>query len=147
MAEHESGEPTYDIPAAVKGQAAIDPDTYEQLYQRSINDPEGFWAEQADACVSWFNKWHTVLEWDFHTARTQWFLGGKLNVSYNCLDRHVEAGAGRQTALIWQGNDASESRQLSYAELLDRVCQFANALKALRVQASMATASSGIICM
>ena len=133
MAEHESGEPIYDIPAAVKGQAAIDPDTYQQMYQRSIQDPEGFWAEQADTFVSWFKKWDRVLEWDFHAAQTKWFLGGKLNVSYNCLDRHVEAGAGQQTALIWQGNDASESRQLSYAELLDQVCRFANALKALGV--------------
>ena len=133
MAEHESGELIYDIPAAVKGQAAIDPDTYEQMYQRSIHDPEGFWAEQADTFVSWFKKWDRVLEWDFHAAQTKWFLGGKLNVSYNCLDRHVEAGAGQQTALIWQGNDASESRQLSYAELLDQVCRFANALKALGV--------------
>jgi acetyl-CoA synthetase len=133
MAEHESGELIYDIPAAVNGQAAIDPDTYEQMYQRSIQDPEGFWAEQADTFVSWFKKWDRVLEWDFHAAQTKWFLGGKLNVSYNCLDRHVEAGAGQQTALIWQGNDAAESLQLSYAELLDQVCRFANALKALGV--------------
>ena len=134
MAAQESGDLIYDIPAAVKGKTAIDPDTYEQMYQRSVQDPEGFWAEQAEERVTWFKKWDKVLEWDFHTAQTQWFLGGKLNISYNCLDRHVEAGAGGQAAIIWQGNDASESQQLTYAELLDKVSQFANALKAIGVQ-------------
>ena len=99
-----------------------------------VRDPEGFWAEQAEKQVEWFQKWDTVLEWDFHTADIKWFLNGKLNVSYNCLDRHVNAGAGDQTALIWQGNNQDESKTFSYAELLDQVCQFANALRALGVQ-------------
>ena len=104
------------------------------MYERSVRDPEGFWAEQAEKQVEWFQKWDTVLEWDFHTADIKWFLNGKLNVSYNCLDRHVNAGAGDQTALIWQGNNQDESKTFSYAELLDQVCQFANALRALGVQ-------------
>ena len=70
----------------------------------------------------------------FSQANIKWFIGGKLNVSYNCLDRHVEAGAGGQTAMIWQGNDAGESRKLTYAELLGKVCRFANALKSLGVK-------------
>ena len=134
MADEQRADPTYDIPAAVQGQTAIDPETYQDMYARSVNDPEGFWAEQAEKQVDWFQKWDTVLEWDFHTADIKWFLGGKLNVSYNCLDRHVQAGAGDQTALIWQGNNQDESQTFSYTELLDRVCRFANALRALGVK-------------
>ncbi len=128
------GDLIYDIPAAVQGQTAIDPETYQQMYERSIQDPEGFWAEHAEKQLEWFQKWDKVVEWDFHKADIKWFLNGKLNVSYNCLDRHVNAGAGAQTALIWQGNNQDESKKFSYAELLDQVCQFANALTALEVK-------------
>ena len=128
------GDLIYDIPAAVQGQTAIDPETYQQMYERSIQDPEGFWAEHAEKQLEWFQKWDKVVEWDFHKADIKWFLNGKLNVSYNCLDRHVNAGAGAQTALIWQGNNQDESKKFSYAELLDQVCQFANALTALGVK-------------
>jgi acetyl-CoA synthetase len=134
MAEQVTNDSIYDVPVAMRGNAAITPELYEQMYQRSIQDPEGFWVEQADKFVSWFKKWDKVLEWDFHAAQIKWFLGGKLNVSYNCLDRHVEAGAGAQTALIWQGNDHGESRTLTYAELLAQVCRFANTLKSLGVK-------------
>ena len=134
MAEQIANDQIYDIPSAIRGQAAITPELYEQTYQRSIRDPEGFWSEQAEKFVTWFKKWDTVLDWDFHAANIKWFIGGKLNVSYNCLDRHVEAGAGGQTAIIWQGNDPSESRKLTYAELLEQVCKFANTLKSLGVK-------------
>ncbi len=134
MADEQSGDLTYDIPTAVQGQTAIDPETYQQMYERSVRDPEGFWAEHAEKQVEWFQKWDKVLEWDFHKADIKWFLNGKLNVSYNCLDRHVNAGAGDQTALIWQGNNQDESQKFSYTELLDQVCQFANALRALGVK-------------
>ncbi len=134
MADEQNGDLTYDIPAAVQGQTAIDPDTYQQMYERSVRDPEGFWAEHAEKQVEWFQKWDKVLEWDFYKADIKWFLNGKLNVSYNCLDRHVNAGAGDQTALIWQGNNQDESQKFSYAELLGQVCQFANALRALGVK-------------
>jgi acetyl-CoA synthetase len=134
MAEQVVPDVIYDIPAAVKGQTAISPTMYTEMYQRSVRDPEGFWAEQAEKFVTWFKKWDTVLEWDFHTAHIKWFAGGKLNVSYNCLDRHVEAGAGGQTAILWQGNDPAESRRLTYAELLEQVCRVANALKSLGVK-------------
>ncbi len=134
MADERGGDLTYDIPATVQGQTVIDPGTYQRMYERSIRDPEGFWAEHAEKQVDWFQKWDKVLEWDFHKADIKWFLSGKLNVSYNCLDRHVRAGAGNQTALIWQGNNQDESRKFSYAELLDHVCQFANVLRALGVK-------------
>ena len=134
MADAQQADPVYDVPAAVQGQTAIDDETYLRMYDRSVRDPEGFWAEQAEAQVDWFEKWDTVLEWDFHTAHVTWFAGGKLNVAYNCLDRHVQAGEGDRTALIWQGNNREESTTFTYAELLEQVCRCANALRALGVE-------------
>ncbi len=134
MSESDSSELIYDIPAPVKGQTAIDPETYARMYQHSVRDPERFWAEQAERFVTWFKKWDKVLEWNFHSAHIEWFIGGTLNVSYNCLDRHVEAGAGEQAALIWQGNDPTQVRTLTYAELLEQVCRCANLLKSLGVK-------------
>ncbi len=134
MADAQQADPVYDVPAAVRGQTAIDEETYLRMYDRSIRDPEGFWAEQAEAQVDWFEKWDTVLEWDFYTANVEWFAGGKLNVSYNCLDRHVQAGEGDRTALIWQGNNREEHKTFTYAELLEQVCRCANALRALGVE-------------
>ena len=134
MADAQQADPVYDVPAAVRGQTEIDDETYLRMYDRSIRDPEGFWAEQAEAQVDWFEKWDTVLEWDFHTANVKWFAGGKLNVSYNCLDRHVQAGEGDRTALIWQGNNREEHKTFTYAELLEQVCRCANALRELGVE-------------
>ena len=134
MADAQQADPVYDVPAAVRGQTAIDDATYLHMYDRSVRDPEGFWAEQAAAQVDWFRKWDTVLEWDFHTAHVRWFAGGTLNVAYNCLDRHVQAGAGDRTALIWQGNNREEHKTFTYAELLEQVCRCANALTALGVE-------------
>ena len=132
--EDKSGVPTYDVPAAIKGKTDIDFETYQQMYKRSVDDPEGFWAEMAEKFVSWDSKWDKVLDWNFKTANIEWFRGGKLNISYNCLDRHVEAGHGDQTALIWEGNDPSEDSKVTYKELMDNVCRFANALKKIGVQ-------------
>ena len=134
MADAQQADPVYDVPAAVRGQTAIDDATYLRMYDRSVRDPEGFWAEQAAAQVDWFRKWDTVLEWDFRTAHVKWFAGGTLNVAYNCLDRHVQAGAGDRTALIWQGNNQEESTTFTYAALLEQVCRCANALTALGVE-------------
>jgi len=132
--EDKSGVPTYDVPAAIKGKTEIDFETYQQMYKRSVDDPEGFWAEMAEKFVSWDSKWDKVLDWNFKTANIEWFKGGKLNISYNCLDRHVEAGHGDQTALIWEGNDPGEDSKVTYKELMDNVCRFANALKKIGVQ-------------
>ncbi|RMG65454.1 MAG: acetyl-coenzyme A synthetase, partial [Calditrichaeota bacterium] len=104
-------------------------DEYRQLYQRSVDDPEGFWGEVAER-LHWFQKWDQVMAYDFVNANIRWFEGGKLNVSYNCLDRHVEAGHGDKTAIIWEGNEPSESRHFTYGELLEQVQRFANVLKA-----------------
>ena len=101
---------------------------YKRLYDKSVKDPEGFWAEQAER-LDWYKKWDKVADNDLTKAQIKWFEGGKLNVSYNCLDRHIKAGHGDQTALIWEGNDPNTDTALSYAELLSEVSKFANILK------------------
>ena len=101
---------------------------YKGLYAKSVKDPEGFWAEQAER-LDWYKKWDKVADNDLTKAQIKWFEGGKLNVSYNCLDRHIKAGHGDQTALIWEGNDPNTDTALSYAELLSEVSKFANILK------------------
>jgi acetyl-CoA synthetase len=100
------------------------------IYERAEADHEAFWAEQASR-LSWFEPWNTVMEWN--PPWVKWFLGGKLNVSYNCLDRHVEAGGGDKVAFYWEG-EPGERRTITYRELLDEVCRFANALKSLGVR-------------
>ena len=104
--------------------------TDRSLYERAEEDPEAFWAEQAES-LSWFRKWDRVLEWEPPFAK--WFVGGQLNVSYNCLDRHVEGGRGDRIAYYWEG-EPGDRLTLTYAELLEKVCQCANALKELGVQ-------------
>jgi len=89
---------------------------------------EGFWGKVADR-LHWVKKWDKVVEYDFVNANIKWFEGGKLNVSYNCLDRHVEAGHGEKIALIWEGNNPNESKSFTYSQLLDDVKKFSNVLK------------------
>ncbi len=108
-------------------------DEYRQVYNRSVTDPEGFWAEQA-AEFQWKKPWKQVLKWNFREPRIKWFLGGKLNITENCLDRHLEK-RGKQVALIWEPNDPSKkARKITYKQLYAQVCQFANALKAQGVK-------------
>ena len=101
---------------------------YKKIYDKSVKDPDGFWAEQAER-LDWIKKWGTVSNNNFTEAKIKWFEGGKLNVSYNCLDRHIEAGFGNRTALIWEGNDPRTDKELSYSEMLSEVSKFANVLK------------------
>ncbi len=108
-------------------------DQYHEMYDKSVKDPEGFWSDIAER-ITWFKKWDKVMEYDFVNANIKFFEGGKLNVSYNCLDRHVEAGYGDQTALIWEGNDPEESCTFTYSELLAEVQKFANVLKKNGIQ-------------
>ncbi len=103
---------------------------YEALYKRSIEDPEGFWAEAAGD-LHWFKRLDKVLEWNLPLAK--WFVGGKLNLSYNCVDRHAKSARAGKTALIWEG-EPGETRRLTYAELHVEVGKFANALKALGIR-------------
>src|SRR5690606_31699735 len=100
------------------------------IYERAAADLEGFWAEEAKR-LDWFQPWEKVLEWNPPYAK--WFVGGKLNVSYNCLDRHVKAGRGDKVAFYWEG-EPGDRRVLTYKDLLDEVSRCANALKELGVQ-------------
>ena len=108
-------------------------EVYEAQYAESVQDPEGFWATIAEQ-LTWYQKWHTVRDYDFVKGEIKWFEGGTLNACYNCLDRHVEAGHGDATAVIWEGNDPSEDQTFSYNELLTEVKKFANVLKAQGVE-------------
>jgi acetyl-CoA synthetase len=101
------------------------------LYDEANEDYQGFWARQASDLVTWTTEWDTICEWELPYAK--WFVGGQLNVSYNCLDRHVEAGRGDKVAFYWEG-EPGDSRVLTYADLLDEVQRFANVLKHLGVQ-------------
>ncbi len=106
---------------------------YHEAYKKSVNDPEGFWAEQAET-FTWHQKWHTVLKNDFITPDVRWFEGGKMNITENCLDRHI-ATKGDQTAILWEANEANEpSVKYTYKQLLSEVNKCANALKAQGVK-------------
>jgi acetyl-CoA synthetase len=101
---------------------------YQAMYRRSLEDPTGFWGEHGER-LTWMRRWDSVGSWDFVNAEIQWFAGGQLNVSVNCLDRHL-ATRGEQTALLWEGDDPSQDRRITYRELHAEVCRFANVLKA-----------------
>ena len=130
-----SEEKLYPVPPPHAAQAHIDADRYATLYRSSIESPDGFWSEQASQFVTWFKPWDSVLDWsygadDLHIA---WFKGGKLNVSYNCLDRHLET-RGNQVAIIWEGDNPAEDRKITYRELHAEVSRFANVLKSKGVK-------------
>src|SRR5690349_6826858 len=101
---------------------------YEELYQRSIADPEKFWGDLAREELHWFKPFGKVLEWKEPFAK--WFVGGQTNVSYNCLDAHLKTPRKNKTAIIWEG-EPGEQRKLTYGELHREVCKFASALKGL----------------
>ena len=106
-------------------------DQYREMYKRSIADPEGFWAEEAEKFV-WFKKWDTVRKFNYNVKKgkifLEWFIGGKTNITVNCLDRHIET-RGDQVAILWEGNEPGENKTLTYSELLSEVCKFSNVLK------------------
>jgi acetyl-CoA synthetase len=124
---------TYDIPESFAKNAHIDEKQYLSMYQRSVEDPSAFWAEQAEAFLSWDKRWDTVLDWDFHKGHIRWFEGGKLNACYNCVDRHLET-RGDQTAFIWEGDDPAKDARITYSELHEHVCRLANVLKSRGVK-------------
>jgi acetyl-CoA synthetase len=108
--------------------AHIDAAEYDRMYRESINDPDGFWAKQAERFVTWFTPWETVSRCNYHTGDIRWFEGATLNVAYNCIDRHLRE-RGDQVAIIWESDDPSVDRKITYRELHDEVCRFANVLK------------------
>ncbi len=118
----------YPVLESAKSRAHINNEQYAEMYKRSIEDSDAFWAEQAEKFVSWSKKWDKVQQGDFQDANIKWFEGAKLNVAYNCLDRHLQS-RGDQTAIIWEGDEPDVDRKITYRELHEQVCRFANVLK------------------
>jgi acetyl-CoA synthetase len=140
MAEEEKVElkEIYPVPAWARERAYIQSRAeYEKLWERSIEEPDAFWAEVASEYVEWFKKWDTVEDYNFDVGAgpiyLKYFEGGKLNVSYNCLDKHLKT-RGNKIAIQWEGNEPGEDRAYTYKELYTEVCKFANVLKSLGVK-------------
>ena len=124
----------YEPSDSVKTKATIKTmEEYRKLYEKSVKDPEKFWGELAGE-LDWKKKWNKVLEWDFSKPEIKWFVGGKLNASYNCLDKHLNTWRRNKVALIWQGEPLEENRSFTYQQLYYHVCKFANVLKKLGVK-------------
>lgn len=123
----------YDIKPDIAANAHITAEAYKALYQRSIAEPETFWAEQAGQFLDWSKPWDKVTDCDFKTGHIRWFEGGKLNVSVNCVDRHLATRAD-QVAIIWEGDNPAQDKKITYRQLHEQVCKFANVLKAQGVK-------------
>ncbi|MDA9915665.1 acetate--CoA ligase [Luminiphilus sp.] len=121
-----SNEAIYPVPPNF-ADAHISPDNYQQMYRQSLDDPESFWAGQAHEFLSWDAPWHTTCESDLSKGQARWFDGGQLNASVNCIDRHLPARAA-QTAILWEGDDPSDSQHITYQALKDEVCRLANVM-------------------
>ncbi|MGZ8956177.1 MAG: AMP-binding protein, partial [Methylovulum sp.] len=128
-----SNHPVYPVKPEIAARAHINPQTYQTLYQYSIEQPEAFWAEQAELFLSWSKRWDKVVDFDYPSGYIRWFEGGKLNVSVNCLDRHL-ATRSDQTAIIWEGDNPAYDKKITYRQLHQEVCKFANVLKKLGVK-------------
>jgi acetyl-CoA synthetase len=123
------------VAPAVRARAHINREQYEKMYARSLKDPEGFWADQAEKFLTWSRRWNKVCEWTFEgEVKIRWFEGAQLNVAYNCLDRHLDK-RGNQTAIIWEGDDPNVQKHITYRELHAEVCKFANVLKSHGIRA------------
>jgi len=118
----------YPVPESWAKTAWINKETYQEMYRQSIDDPEQFWAKQAAEFLSWETPWLTVCDYDFAKGEAAWFQGGKLNVSVNCIDRHL-AERSDQTALIWEGDEPTEDKKITYKELYNNVSRLGNVLR------------------
>ncbi|MEQ1484119.1 acetate--CoA ligase [Methyloglobulus sp.] len=123
----------YPVKPEIAATAHINQAEYQALYRRSIEEPEQFWAEQAELFLDWSQPWESVMEYDYPKGHIRWFEGGKLNVSVNCLDRHL-AQRGDQVAIIWEGDNPEHDQKITYRQLHQQVCKFANVLKAQGVE-------------
>ncbi len=128
-----SNEKIHPVSSTTPANSHLTPERYSEMYQRSIQSPEEFWAEQAGELLYWHQPWQEVYSGNFQTAQTSWFSGAKLNVSFNCIDRHLER-RGEQTAIIWEGDEPTDAKNITYRELHTQVCKLANALKARGVK-------------
>ena len=123
-----SDDKVYSINPEAKTRAFIDNDKYMELYEKSINEPDIFWPEQANKFLDWTKPWEELTRSDFTTGKAEWFIGGELNASANCIDRHLKERA-NQTAIIWEGDDPSDDAAITYKELHEQVCRLSNVLK------------------
>ena len=123
-----AAEKIYPVPSQTADNALLNREQYERMYQRSIDDPEAFWSEQAKQFLTWFEPFDRVSNNDLSEGRIRWFEGGKLNVSYNCLDRHLDSH-GDRNAIIWEGDEPGDTRHITYRALHEEVCRLANVLK------------------
>ncbi len=125
-----SNEKIYPVPADLAASAHINAERYAEMYRRSLDDADAFWAEQAEEFLTWSGKWSRVSDWNFaeDDLYIKWFEGGKLNAAYNCIDRHL-AERGDQTAFIWEGDDPAVDKKITYRELHEQVSRLGNALK------------------
>ena len=124
----------YDVLPHAAQRALIDEASYQAMYKRSIEDPDGFWTDMANEHVHWFRKWDRVADWSFDgDVSIRWFDGAKVNVAYNCLDRHLEE-RGDKPAILWEGDQPGEERRITFRELHAEVCKFSNVLKSKGVQ-------------
>ncbi len=124
---------TYRVAANAAARAHLKKADYESMYRRSIDAPAEFWSEQAHKFIDWYRPWDETMACDYKSADIKWFQGGKLNACYNCVDRHLDAHAD-QTAIIWEGDEPGQQQHISYRELYEQVCRFANVLKKLGVK-------------
>ncbi len=123
-----SKDKVYEVNRDIAAKAHVTDAQYLEMYQKSIDDPESFWAEQAENFVDWFSPWDHVMSVDYHSAHIEWFTGGKLNACYNCVDRHLPT-RGDQVAIIWEGDDPNVDMSITYNHLFELVCRFSNVLK------------------
>ena len=126
-------EKIYDIPSTIKKSSSITPQGYEDLYKKSIEDPNTFWEEQAKKYLQWDSKWTDISEEDFSMGKISWFKEAKLNTSVNCIDRHLNTKK-NDIAIIWESDDPDKSKEITYEELHKSVCRFANALKKRKIK-------------
>ncbi|MGY2161754.1 acetate--CoA ligase [Pseudomonas tolaasii] len=124
---------TFPAADAVRRAAQLSQEDYKRLYRQSIEHPDTFWAEQANSFLDWIKPWHSVQQSDIKTGAAQWFAGGQLNVSYNCIDRHLAQRAD-QPAFIWEGDDPANASKISYRQLHQNVSRLANVLKSRGVK-------------
>ena len=117
------------VSESARAHTHLDDATYQRMYRQSLEQPDQFWAEQAERFLTWDKRWSKVHESDLSKGQAAWFIDGKLNVSVNCIDRHL-AEHGDEIAIIWEGDDPSQDARISYRELHDKVCRLANVLKA-----------------
>src|SRR5680860_1219712 len=119
----------FEVPEDFRQKAIISSfDQYEEMYRRSMEDGDAFWADTAER-ITWFKKWDRVQNHDFANARIRWYEGGKLNAAYNCLDRHLETDVADKVAFYWEGDDPNNSSTITYRDLREEVTKFANVLK------------------